>query len=136
MILELSAVRLIAPWFGTSSAVWTHVIGVVLLALSTGYLLGARLSRGANPVRALGLCLLAAAVATGWLPGATAPVAGWFRPPEVALDEAAELLRWGSLASALVLFLPPTLVLGCVPPLATEIVPSLRADRSHPRCAR
>jgi spermidine synthase len=122
MILELSAVRLIAPWFGTSSVVWTHVIGVVLLALSAGYLLGARLSRSANPERSLALCLLGAAAATGWLPGSTAPVAGWFRPAEVALDEAAELLRWGSLASALVLFLPPTLLLGCIAPLATELV--------------
>src|SRR5262249_6238111 len=37
------------------------------------------------------------------------------------------LLRWGSLAAALVLFLPPTLVLGCVPPLATEALQ--RAER-------
>ena len=122
MILELAAVRLLAPWFGTSSEVWTHVIGVVLLALATGYFLGARLSRGARPLAALGLCLLAGAAATGWLPAATGPVASWFRPAEVALDEAAELLRWGSLAAALVLFLPPTLLLGCVPPLATEAV--------------
>ena len=78
MILELSAVRLIAPWFGTSSAVWTHVIGVVLLGLSTGYLFGARLSRGKSPMRALGLCLLAAAAATGWTPALTAPVASWW----------------------------------------------------------
>jgi len=122
MILELAAVRLLAPWFGTSSQVWTHVIGVVLLALASGYLLGARLSRGRDPARSLGLCLLGAACATGWLPAATAPVAAWFRPGEVALDEAAELLRWGSLATALVLFLPGTLVLGCVPPLASELL--------------
>jgi spermidine synthase len=122
MTLELSAVRLVAPWFGTSSVVWTHVIGVVLLALSVGYLLGARLSRGARPARALGFALLLAAGATAWLPAATHPVASWFRPTGVALDEAAELLRWGSLASACLLFLPPTLLLGCVPPLATEIL--------------
>jgi len=122
MTLELSAVRLVAPWFGTSSVVWTHVIGVVLLALSLGYWLGARLSRGANPERTLGIALLLAAGATAWLPALTHPVASWFRPTSVALDEAAELLRWGSLASALVLFLPPTLLLGCAPPLATEIL--------------
>ena len=32
MVVELSAVRVLAPWFGTSTAVWTNVIGVVLLA--------------------------------------------------------------------------------------------------------
>jgi len=122
MTLELSAVRLVAPWFGTSSVVWTHVIGVVLLALSAGYLLGARLSRRPDPERALGVALLLAAGATAWLPALTHPVASWFHPSSIALDEAAELLRWGSLASALILFLPPTLLLGCVPPLATEIL--------------
>ena len=40
MAIELSAVRLIAPWFGTSQAVWTSAIGAVLVALSVGYLLG------------------------------------------------------------------------------------------------
>lgn len=129
MTLELSAVRLVAPWFGTSSVVWTHVIGVVLLALSLGYWLGARLSRGVNPERALGIALLLAAGATAWLPALAHPVASWFRPASIALDEAAELLRWGSLASALVLFLPPTLLLGCAAPLATEIL-QRRSDRS------
>lgn len=122
MTLELSAVRMVAPWFGTSSVVWTHVIGVVLLALSSGYLLGARLSRSARPERALAISLLLAGGAAAWLPGLSHPVASWFRPEAIALDEAAELLRWGSLASALMLFLPPTLLLGCVPPLATEIL--------------
>ena len=43
-------------------------------------------------------------------------------PAGLSLDEAADLLSWGSLAAALVLFLPSTLLLGCIPPLATEIV--------------
>ena len=32
MVVELGAVRVLAPWFGTSSSVWTNVIGVVLAA--------------------------------------------------------------------------------------------------------
>ena len=32
MVVELAAVRLLAPWFGTSMVVWTNVIAVVLLA--------------------------------------------------------------------------------------------------------
>ena len=32
MIVELMAVRLLAPWFGQTLPVWTNVIGVVLLA--------------------------------------------------------------------------------------------------------
>jgi spermidine synthase len=120
MTVELAAVRLIAPWFGTSTGVWTNVIGVVLLALSAGYLLGARLSAGAHPERALGVTLLASAACSAWLPGLARPVARAFLPEGLALDEAAELLQWGSLASALVLFMPAALLLGCTPPLATE----------------
>jgi len=120
LVLELSAVRLLAPWFGATSGVWTHVIGVILLALSCGYLLGARLARGAQPLRALALVLWIAAAASAWLPAGARPVAGWFVPEGLALDEAAGVLRWGSLAASLLLFAPPTFVIGCVAPLATE----------------
>jgi spermidine synthase len=120
MAIELAAVRLLAPWFGTSTAVWTNVIGVVLLALSTGYLIGGRLSSGAEPARRLAIALVVAAGCTGWLPAAARPVARIFLPAGTALDEAWELLTIGSLATALVLFLPGTLLLGCIPPLAAE----------------
>lgn len=126
MVVELAAVRLIAPWFGTSQTVWTNVIGVVLLALAVGYLAGARLSRRERPERALGWVLAAAASTAAWLPALAPRVAGTFLPEGLALDEVAGLLRWGSLATALVLFLPPALFLGCVSPICAEIVERAR----------
>lgn len=122
MVVELAAVRLLAPWFGTSQAVWTNVIGVVLLALSIGYLLGARLSSGARVERSLAFVLLAAAATAAWLPFLVPHAARWFLPAELALDQAAGLLRWGSLATALVSFLPPALLLGGVAPLCVELL--------------
>lgn len=122
MAVELSAVRLLAPWFGTSQAVWTNVIAVVLLALALGYLLGARLSRRAQPERALAWVLASAALSAALVPFAAPPVARLFLPEGLTLDEAAALLRWGSLATAALLFLPPALALGCVSPLCTELV--------------
>src|SRR5688572_19480266 len=112
MMIELSAVRLLAPWFGASSGVWTNVIGVILLALALGYRWGAALSRGPHPRRSLALVLACAALATAWMPFLARPVADLFLPSGLALDEAAELLLWGRLAAALVLFLPAALVLG------------------------
>ena len=38
MILEVMGVRVMAPWFGQSQLVWTHVIGVVLAVLSMQFL--------------------------------------------------------------------------------------------------
>jgi hypothetical protein len=99
LVIELTAVRLVAPWFGASIAVWTNVIGVVLLALSVGYLLGARLAARPRPERALAVLLALAAAATGWLPAAARPVCEAFVPAGLGLAEASDLVTWGSLAA-------------------------------------
>src|SRR3984893_15117778 len=44
--MEISASRIVAPFVGSSSIVWTNVIGVVLAALSVGYYLGGRFAGG------------------------------------------------------------------------------------------
>lgn len=129
MTVELSAVRLLAPWFGASSGVWTNVIGVVLAALALGYSLGARLSRRARPRSDLGWVLLVGALLVAWLPALAHPVASLFMPTGVALDQAAELLAWGSLAASFVLFAPAAMTLGCVGPLAVEILGRQTPDR-------
>ncbi len=126
MSVELAAVRVLAPWYGTSSAVWTNVIGVVLVSLALGYLLGARLSARADPRRALGLALVLAGVATAWLPALARPAARAFLPEGLTLEEAGASLLWGSLASALCLFSPSALALGAVAPLATECLQRVR----------
>lgn len=122
MTVELAAVRLLAPWYGASSGVWTNVIGVILLALAIGYFAGARLSCGSAPARTLGQVLILTALATAWLPFGARPVAGWFLPGGLALDEAASLLVWGSLAASTLLFGPAAALLGCVGPLAVEVL--------------
>jgi spermidine synthase len=128
MVVELGAVRLLAPWFGASSSVWTNVIGVVLAALAVGYTLGARLASGPRPLASLRSVLLAGAVLAVTLPHFTPLVAGAFMPDGVALAGASRLLVWGSLASALILFLPIAACLGCACPLAVESLQRERGD--------
>lgn len=130
MTVELAAVRLLAPWFGTSAGVWTNVIGVILLALSLGYLVGARLSAVQSPQLALGLVLLASAAFTAVLPGLAGPVCELFLPDGLALHQAAGLWMWGSLAATLLLFLPPAVLLGCVGPLSVELVQLREGSRA------
>jgi spermidine synthase len=129
MTVELAAVRLLAPWFGTSAGVWTNVIGVILLALAVGYLAGSRLAARARPLRSMGLMLVAAAAFTAVLPALAGPVCGLFLPEGMSLHQAAGLWLWGSLAATLLLFFPPAFFLGGVGPLAVELV-QVR-ERSH-----
>ncbi|GAB6174924.1 hypothetical protein JCM15765_44020 [Paradesulfitobacterium aromaticivorans] len=44
MSVEMSASRLIAPYFGTSLIVWANIIGIILLAMSAGYVAGGRIA--------------------------------------------------------------------------------------------
>jgi spermidine synthase len=120
MTVELAAVRLLAPWFGTSLPVWTNVLGVVLLGLTLGYLIGGRLSRGSKPLRTASYALYAAACVAGSLPSLARPVALAFVPEGLSLDRAQPLLVWGSLAASLILYLPPVLCLGALQPLLLE----------------
>jgi spermidine synthase len=117
---ELAAVRLLAPWFGASTVVWTNVIGVVLLALSLGYLWGARLARGERPRRVLAWLLLFGGAWYASAPHLARACAGWFLPEGLALDAAVGVVQWGSLACACVLFLPPLMALGAAAPLVVE----------------
>ncbi len=128
MVVELGAVRLLAPWFGASSSVWTNVIGVVLAALAVGYTVGARFASGPAPLARLSGVLLFGSVLAASLPGLTPFVAGAFMPDGVALSGASRLLVWGSLAAALVLFLPIAACLGCACPLAVESLQRQRGD--------
>lgn len=120
IIIELSAVRLLAPWFGTSLVVWSNVIGVVLLGLALGYLIGARLSQGEAPVRSLRWVLGVAVAWVALIPFLAPHAAGALTPETLNLDRALAVFRWGSLAASGLLFLGPAVVLGCVGPLVTE----------------
>ncbi len=126
MSIELAAVRLVAPWFGTSLTVWTNVLGAVLLGLALGYLLGARwcarraLAPERHPAGPLALVLGLAAVWAAALPSAAAALCAGLVPSGLVLDRAAAVLGWGSLAAALCLFTPAAVLLGCVQPLAAD----------------
>lgn len=130
LVMELSAVRVLAPWFGASSGVWTNVIGVVLLALAVGYALGAQLAATRRARGAMIVVLVLGGLLSAATPYFAHRVCGHYLPSNLNLQDAASLFGWGSLAATLILFGPAALALGCVGPLAVELAQRRRGGHA------
>jgi spermidine synthase len=114
MVIELAATRVLAPFLGTSTVVWTSVIGVILGALSLGYWWGGRLADAHPTRRTLSLVILGAS-------GCTALI-GFTRSFVVEMVSASGAgLHLGSLMAVVVLFAPAAVLLGMVAPFAARI---------------
>ncbi|WBQ08625.1 fused MFS/spermidine synthase [Kribbella sp. CA-293567] len=111
MVLELVALRLVAPYLGLTLETNTAVIGVALAAIATGAAMGGRIADSVPPTRSLGpLIVLAGALVLLILP---------------AVRWTGEVLRGGGgqvvfLVVAVALFLPASL-LAAVTPMVTKL---------------
>jgi spermidine synthase len=116
--VELSASRLLDPWFGNSLVVWAGLIGMILLYLALGYWIGGRLAdRSPYPATMLRVAALGA-VGIGLIPALARPVL------PVASRGVADFnagLLAGSMAGILVLFAVPVTLLACVSPFAIRL---------------
>src|SRR5438309_7986238 len=74
LAVELSASRLLAPYFGTSLFIWANLIGLILLYLTAGYWLGGRLADRHPTREALYHVTAMAAVFTGLIPLLAKPI--------------------------------------------------------------
>ena len=70
---EITASRLLAPYFGSSTVVWANLIGIVLAALALGYWLGGRLADRRPEPPVLGYVVLAGALCIAVIPFAARP---------------------------------------------------------------
>jgi MFS family permease len=115
MALEMMGGRFLQPVFGTGIDVWCAIISVFILSLSVGYVLGGRIADRFHTNRALAWVILIAGCYYLLLPI-------FARPATDAFGEAMHGSTVGSLVAALVLFLPPSLLLGCVSPMLVKLV--------------
>jgi predicted membrane-bound spermidine synthase len=118
LAIEFGASRLLAADFGDSLFVWASLIGLILLYLTIGYYVGG-LAADRYPRPALLYALtLAAALLIALVPLLAHPVLNWslftFAPLPLGVF-------YGSLAAVLALFALPTILLGCVAPLAIRL---------------
>ncbi|MHC5066013.1 MAG: spermidine synthase, partial [Planctomycetota bacterium] len=122
MSLELTAIRLLAPYFGDSAYVWTNVIGVMLVALALGAWLGGILGDRSKAGSRLALIFLLAALLAAMIPLLALPLGSWLLPGELPLDAATPALLRGSLAATLLLFAPPVLLIGMATPMLISLL--------------
>jgi predicted membrane-bound spermidine synthase len=118
---EITASRLIAPYFGSSTIVWANLIGIVLGALALGYWLGGRLADRRPESRLLGLVVLAAALLVAIIPFAAKP---FLELTVDGLDTASAGAVVGSFLAVLLLCAPPVVLLGMVSPFAIRLAVS------------
>jgi predicted membrane-bound spermidine synthase len=115
---EITASRLLAPYYGASTVVWANVIGLVLAALALGYWLGGRLADRYPSPRLLGWLVVAAGVLTAAVPFVAQPL---LDVTARGLDEVSAGAVVGSFVGALALFAPPVFLLGMVSPFAIRL---------------
>ena len=121
MVYEIIGSRLLAPYIGTSTYVWTSLIGVILAALSLGYWLG-----GKTADRQPDLKILASVI---FLAGGVIGITLLFK--DIALSFVAEshlIIEFQAVIAAVLLFAPVSVLLGFVTPYAVKLKMRTLAD--------
>lgn len=118
LAVELTASRLLAPYFGTSLFVWANLIGLILLYLTIGYYFGGRLADHFPRSIVLYGLTAAAALLIALIPLLSKPILAW---SQSAFASFSISVFYGSLVSVILLFALPTILLGCVSPFAIRL---------------
>jgi predicted membrane-bound spermidine synthase len=114
MVYEITGSRIFAPFIGTSTYIWTSLIGVILGALSLGYWIGGRMADQLPKKSILASAILAAA----GLIGLTTLVKDPFLTAVAALPAGLEIK---AVIAAVTLFAPASVALGFVTPYAVKL---------------
>ena len=118
LAVELSASRLLAPYFGTSLFVWANLIGLILLYLTIGYYIGGRLADRFPRPAVLYTLTIVAAFLISVIPFLSKPILLW---SQSAFATYSVGVFYGSLVSVILLFAIPMILLGCVSPFAIRL---------------
>ncbi|RME55467.1 MAG: spermine synthase, partial [Caldilineae bacterium] len=116
--VELSAARLLDPWFGNSQIVWAGLIGMILLYLAIGAWLGGKLADRHPSLDKLLLVTSLGGLGVAFTPVISPPI---LRLAGLGFSDYAAGLLIGSLAAILALFSLPVILLGAVSPWAVRL---------------
>lgn len=121
MIYEIIGSRIVSPFIGTSTYVWTSLIGIILAALSLGYWLGGRIADKRPDVKILAFAI--------FLAGGSVSLTILFKDIILPIIASATVgLQIKSVAASLLLFAPASVLLGFVTPFAVKLKMSSLED--------
>ena len=118
LAVELSASRLLAPYFGTSLFIWANLIGLILVYLTVGYYVGGRIADRFPRASVLYGMTTVAAFLISLIPFISRPIMHWSQSSFATYSIG---VFYGSLVSVILLFALPMILLGCVSPFAIRL---------------
>ncbi|NIN64947.1 MAG: spermine synthase [Anaerolineae bacterium] len=128
LAVEMSAARLLSPYFGDSQLIWANLIGLMMIYLAAGYYLGGRLADWHPHGELLYQLTAWAGFTIGLIPFLSRPVlhysASGFERYSVGIIV-------GSFLGILFLFTVPVVLLGCVSPFAVRLQSRSVASTGH-----
>ena len=116
--IELTASRLLGPYFGTSTFIWANVIGLTLAYLSIGYYFGGKVADRWPSATLLYSITAVAGFFAGLIPILSRPI---LETSLAAFDNVAVGAFYGSLVGVILLFAVPVTLLGFVSPFAIRL---------------
>ncbi len=116
--VELTASRLVAPYFGSSTFIWASLIGLTLTFLSLGYYIGGRLADRQPRAEILYGVSAVAALIIAVIPIVSRPLLHGSLQAFRDVDAGA---FYGTLAGTLLLLAPPIILLGFISPFAIRL---------------
>lgn len=118
LAVEISASRLLAPYFGTSLFIWANLIGLILLYLTIGYYVGGRFADRHPSATVLYTLTIVAAFVIALIPLIARPIMAW---SQSSFSTYSIGVFYGSLAAVILLFAVPVILLSCVSPFAIRL---------------
>jgi len=116
--IEMTASRLLAPYFGTSQPIWAVVIGLTLIYLAIGYRLGGTLADRRPDERTLYQIIIWSGLLTGIIPLLSDPILRFSQGTIARLAVGSFL---GALFGVLLLFAAPVILMAMVSPFAIRL---------------
>jgi len=112
---EILGIRILAPYFGSSSYVWGALISTFLMGLSIGYIFGGRIADKNCSFKRLGYLIFCALIFIMPISFFGAPLCKLFST--LNLD-----IRYSALLTSIVIFIVPCICLGGVTPYLSKLL--------------